>query len=168
MRLRNVLVLFLVGVFFSPLIGCTSKVFKHSLLVEEGKGPSAIVYFFSDNSIHAELTAIPVDLNGDPLMRLRRATYAKVPLQPGDHVVRVGYLGYDSPSPVGRVTVLAVSQTISLESGRTYYVLIEFKENAPETEPMQTNMRSMSFVPVLIDEERAQLLIKEYELIPGP
>jgi hypothetical protein len=168
MRLRSVLFLFLVGVFVSPLIGCTSKVFKHSLLVEDGKGPSAIVYFFSDNSIHAEVTPIPLDLNGDPLMRLRRATYAKVALQPGDHIVRVGDLGYDSPSPTGRVRVLPVSQTISLEAGRIYYVLIEFKENVPDIVPMETNMRAMFFVPVLIDEERAQLLMKDYELIPGP
>jgi len=134
------------------IAGCASKIFQHSLRVSTPSEPSAEVYFFREDVMAGAAVAVPVYVNDEQLLQLRRATYAKVSLKPITVQVEVrsiaGAQPYNNPWRT-------CGNPMDLEAGKTYFVLLTFVSGE----------RGMCFQPSLITEEEARSLMVTYTAV---
>lgn len=134
------------------VVGCASGVFPHPLLVSTSSEPSAEVYFFREDVMAGGAVAVPVFVEGEKLLQLRRAAYAKVSLKPGNVQVEVrsiaGAQPYNNPWR-------SCGGPMDLEAGKTYFVLLAFVSGE----------NGMCFLPSLITEEGARSLMATYTAV---
>lgn len=126
--------------------GCASKVFQHPLLVSTPLQPSAEVFFFRENTLAGAMLAVPVHVNDEELLQLRRATWAKVSLTPGTYQVEVRNQNYPWTTCGGPMELVA---------GKTYFVLLSFVAGDS----------GLCFLPHLITEEEARSLMTSYTAV---
>ena len=138
-------------VFFVLLAGCASKVFQHPLLMANSSEPSAAIYFFREDVFWNSGVAQPVHVNGEALLQLRRATYAKVSLRPGTYQVEARPIGATQPVNPW----ITCGGPMGFELGKTYFVLLRF----------QGGDGVMCFSPMFITEEGARSLMATYSAI---
>lgn len=132
-------------------VGCASKIFEHPLLVANQSALSAAVYFFREDVWEGSAIATAVHVNGETLLQLRRATYAKVSLKPGKVQVEVrGIVGAQQPNPWSRTC----GGPMQLEAGKTYFVLLAVEYGG-----------GMCFRPGLITEDEARSLMATYSAV---
>jgi hypothetical protein len=156
MRLKTSATMMLICTILLSVMGCQfpSKIFPHPLLVANPSEPSAEVYFFREDNIMLSGIALPVHVNEETLLQLRRATYAKVSLKPGTYQVVVGQakgLG----RAVGSNPWRSCGGPMGLETGKAYFVLLSFVDDGSE----------WCFAPNLITEEGARSLMVTYTAV---
>jgi hypothetical protein len=157
MKCRGMLILIFSFMVFLAY-GCASNVYKHPLLSMEGQGFSAEVYFFRDETLLGSAFAIPVYLQEDSLLQLRRATYTKVYIKPGTYDMKVGsYSGGQ-----GLFSSVPAFRSVTFEAGKAYFIHLK-----PESRATFFGLETY-FKPELISEEQARILMTQYTLIPGP
>jgi hypothetical protein len=130
------------------LSGCASKVYQHPLIEPVPAAPSANVYFFREDVEVGTDFAIPVFLDGEKLLQLKRGTYAMVSLKPGIVDVEV--------QPVEEYPWQPCGSPMEFLDGRTYFLLLEYKAVG----------LGKCFSPELITEERARSLMDGYAAVP--
>jgi hypothetical protein len=158
MRLITWATMMLVCAILFSAVGCqfSSKILQHPLLVGNPSEPSAEVYFFREDVIWQSGLATSVAVNGDTLLQLRRATYAKVSLKPGKVHVEGG----------PRATFQLVTPAPSFECGipmeleprKTYFVLLSYYV-------YDEYAYKWCFRPNLITEEGARSLMTTYTVV---
>lgn len=156
MKLKSAATMVLICTILLSVVGCQfpSKIFQHSLLVANPSESSAEVYFFRDDDIMLSGLALPVHVNEETLLQLRRATYAKVTLKPGTYQVVVGLSKYLGPA-VGSNPWHSCGGPMELEPRKTYFVLLSFVAEGYE----------WCFAPNLITEKGARSLMISYTLV---
>ena len=105
----------------------------------------ATVFFFRLPSFAGSAAKMTIMSNGQPIMRLRNATYFKYSAEPGDYIFS---LGFGSSSKV----------KLTVESGKDYYIKCYY------------NMGFWSGIPILepIDSASGRLIIDGNELSEQP
>jgi hypothetical protein len=153
MRLKAVARTMLVFATLLSVVGCASKIFQHPLLVTNPSELSAEVYFFREDKFAGSAIATPVHVNGETLLQLRQATYAKVSLKPGSHQVEVRRI--EGARPGASNPWRTCGSSMDLQAGKTYFVLLAFVWEED----------GMCFRPVLITEEGARSLMSTYSAV---
>lgn len=156
MRLKtSATMMFVCAILFS-VVGCQfpSKIFQHPLLVGNPSEPSAEVYFFREDNIMLSGLALPVHVNEETLLQLRRATYAKVSLKPGTYQVVVGLAKFLGRAPASNPW-RSCGGPMDFAAGKTYFVLLSFVVDGSE----------WCFAPNLITEEGALSLMTTYTAV---
>lgn len=133
--------------------GCASTIYRHQLLATNPSDPSAEVYFFREDVIAGSGIATPVHVNGEKLLQLRRATYAKVSLKPGTYQVEVRPITGAQPGLSNPWRTCG--GPIDLEAGMKYFVLLDFVSGE----------EGMCFRPSLITEDGARSLMTTYSAV---
>jgi hypothetical protein len=156
MRLKTSATMMFVCAMLLSVMGCgfSSKIFQHPLLVGNPSEPSAEVYFFREDNIMLSGLALPVHVNEETLLQLRRATYTKVSLKPGTYQVVVG-AAKDLGPAYGSNPWHSCGGPMGLESKKTYFVLLSFVDEGSQ----------WCFRPNLITEEGARSLMTTYTVV---
>ncbi len=156
MNLKMAVGAMLIFVTLLSVVGCQlpSKIFQHPLRVTNPSEPSAEVYFFREDVFWLSGIALPVHVNEETLLQLRRATYAKVSLKPGTYQVVVG-LAKGLGSASGTNPWRSCGGPMGLEAGKIYFVLLAFASGES----------GMCFLPSLITEEGARSLMATYTAV---
>jgi hypothetical protein len=150
MRLKTTATMMLACAILLSVGGCASKIYQHPLLVSTPSETSAEVSFFREDGMAGAAVAVPVYVNDEKLLQLRRATYAKVFLKPGTYQVEVRRLNEQLGNPW-----ITCGGPMELVAGKTYFVLLSFV--AGES--------GMCFRPNLITEEGARSLMTTYTVV---
>jgi len=150
MRLKTSATTILVCAILLSVSGCASKIYQHSMLVSTPSEPSAEVTFFREDGLVGAAVAVPVYVNDEELLQLRRAAYAKVALKPGTYQVEVRSLNEHPGSPV-----TTCGGPMELVAGKAYYVLLSLASVGYKT----------CFRPNLITEEGARSLMTIYTAV---
>lgn len=135
------------------VVGCASKIFQHPLLVSTPSEPSAEVYFFREDVWAGSAIATPVHVNGETLLQLRRATYAKISMKPGTYQVEVRRI--EGAQPGVSNPWRTCGGPMDLEAGKTYFVLLAFVSGEA----------GMCFRPGLITDDGARSLMATYSAV---
>jgi hypothetical protein len=137
------------------LAGCTSTLYTHPLRVSEPSEPSAELIIFRENAVMGSAWAIPVYLMNEKLARLRKGTYARFAIKPGNYDLRVG----EESTWTGLTPIRRSTRSMNFVAGGKYFILLTARRDLLAFGPDQY------FFPIPITEDRAKILMKEYSLV---
>jgi hypothetical protein len=150
MKLKAATTMMLACATLLSISGCASKIYQHPLLVSTPSEPSAEVSFIREDGMAGAAVAVPVYVNDEKLLQLRRATYAKVSLKSGTYQVEARRLNEQPGNPW-----ITCGGPMEFVAGKTYFVLLSFV--AVDS--------GMCFRPNFITEEGARSLMTSYTAV---